>query len=181
MNNDEGSERQPCFMRKDLYEELKNLANESGISIYKYTNEILEAAIDLEKNGIRLNMIRDQILLLFKIATNYKGLLLLAPFSIYKESSKEEWRKFGKEIMAYLLQFSNDKRITLISTLSLLLSFIADINVNSTNTIFEARSPLFADEELQNTMIEIIEGINEIAEINIRIEKQYGSIKVKLE
>ncbi|ARM75957.1 hypothetical protein B6F84_07905 [Acidianus manzaensis] len=166
-------------MRKDIYEELKNLASANGISIYKYTNELLEASIELEKNGIKLSMARDQILLLTKMMENYKGLLILAPFSTYKFSDKTEWKKFGKEIIAYLLQFSTDKYSTIISTLFMFLSFIADVNISS--NILEARSPLFADEKLQDIIVEMINGIREIVDFNIKVEKQYGIIKVNLE
>lgn len=180
MNNEENSERQPCFMRKDLYEELKGLATANGMSIYRYTNELLSAAIEIEKNGIRLSLVKDQIIFLSKLVQNYKGLLLLAPFNSYKETNLDEWKELGKSIVAYTYQFSDDKKITLISILYLILSFIADVNVNLTSSTLEARSPFFVDEKLLNIISKLLEGIKEVIDFDIIVEKTYGLIRIKI-
>lgn len=181
MSNEENLERQPCFMRKDLYEELKNLATINGMSIYRYTNELLSAAIDIEKNGIRLGLAKDQIIFLSKLIQNYKGTVILVPFVTYRNTDAKSWKELGKAIMAYIYQFSQEKRVTFMSILYLFLSFIADVNINSTFTILEARSPFLSDDKLQNIISEMIEGIKEVTDFNIYVEKTYGMIKIRIE
>ncbi|MQL54633.1 hypothetical protein [Acidianus ambivalens] len=181
MENENNGKRQPCFMRKDIYDEIRRLTELNGSSIYNYTNDLLAASIQMEKNGVDIKNEISTFILLSKLMNNYKGFMILVPFEFLKDSqmSLEKWKELGKSLMSYVGQLMNNVEVSFLSILRFFLSFIGDVNVDYNGKYIESFSPYFQG-KIIDFIKSLIDGMLEVSNLKADVSATTGMIRVKL-
>ncbi|BDC19127.1 hypothetical protein HS5_20170 [Acidianus sp. HS-5] len=181
MDDENNGKRQPCFMRRDIYDEIKRLTEFNGSSIYNYTNDILSSAIQMEKNGINLKNEVWIFILLSKLMSKYKGFMLLVPFDFLKDSelSAEKWKELGRSLMSYVSQLFNNTENSFLSILHFFLNFMGDVNVDYEERYIESFSPYFQGKIL-DYIKSLIDGMLEAGNLKADVSVTDGMVKVNL-
>jgi hypothetical protein len=181
MENENNGKRQPCFMRKDIYDEIRRLTELNGSSIYNYTNDLLAASIQMEKNGVDIKNEISTFILLSKLMNNYKGFMILVPFDSLRDSqmSLEKWKELGKSLMSYVSQLMNNVEVSFLSILRLFLSFIGDVNVDYSGRYIESFSPYFQG-RIIDFIKSLIDVMLEVSNLKADVSATTGMIRVKL-
>ncbi|MEW9490698.1 MAG: hypothetical protein TQ35_0000545 [Candidatus Aramenus sulfurataquae] len=100
--------RHSCFMESGVYNRLVEAAKKRNMSVYKYTNELVSRALDLEESGISLESVRSYALLLESLS-KYKGRIAVLPFDAVLNTEVPHWEGLGRGLGLLLRQMGKTK------------------------------------------------------------------------
>lgn len=175
--------RHSCFMRNDIYNRLAEIAKKKNYSTYKYTNELISLALDIEEANISLEAIKDEIIMMGQLY-KYKGRIIIVPFSVILNTTQSQWADLGRGLGLLIRQMVSNKKdlaTLFISTVKFLFSLIGEISVLNNEVII---SFPFYTLQIQNKLMEsakvLIESMINVSSISANISVQGGQIKIDL-
>ncbi len=100
--------RHSCFMESDVYAKLAEVAKKKNMSVYRYTNELVSHALELEELGVSLERIKSYALLLESLS-KYKGRIAVLPFDAILSTEVMHWESLGRGLGILLRQMGRTK------------------------------------------------------------------------
>ncbi|PVU69623.1 hypothetical protein DDW06_02790 [Sulfolobales archaeon SCGC AB-777_K20] len=91
------SSRSPCFMRSDVYEDLRSYAESAGMKVYTLTNLLVETGLKMLKEGISPS----EVLIMYKVLDTLTRFAEIKP--------KGGWRELGQALGTVLKGTFNER------------------------------------------------------------------------
>uniref|UniRef100_A0A2U9IEA2 Uncharacterized protein n=2 Tax=Acidianus brierleyi TaxID=41673 RepID=A0A2U9IEA2_9CREN len=169
-------------MRSDIYNRLSENASKKNYSAYKYTNELVEAALDIEESGVSLKDIKDEIIIMEKLF-KYKRIIIV-PLTAISNIQQSQWIDLGRGFGLLIRQMSlNNNQIIpiFISVIKFFFSLVGAISINNNQIIISFPIyPQDIQEKLVSSARDLITSIVDIASISANIQEEKGQIKVEI-
>ncbi|QKR00003.1 hypothetical protein GWK48_06085 [Metallosphaera tengchongensis] len=169
--------RHPCFMDRELHAKLQREADKKHMSLYNYTNYLIKNALEVESAGIRLQDIKEFAVVMGKLAQNYKGTVVIAPFSAVEKG--EGWRELGKMMGIVSKGSFENVENAILEVIKTLLEVIGHVEISSDS--IKVVSPHLMSDIVMNNLRNLIEGLLETSEIKAKIIQDKGVIGLKLD
>ncbi|WP_240938733.1 hypothetical protein [Metallosphaera hakonensis] len=164
-------------MDQEVHRKLQELADKKKMSLYDYTNYLLESALEIENSGVGLENLKELMIVLGRIAQNYKGIIVIAPFSTL--STPSEWRDLGKRLGIIAKESFSNERDSVIKMCKSLLQVFG--YVQEASNYVRVVSPSLMSDNTLNNLKELLEGILESSSLKGSVFWDKGIIGIKFE
>ncbi|MEM3863063.1 hypothetical protein [Metallosphaera cuprina] len=171
------SSRRPCFMDANVHRKLQELADKKGMTLYDYTNYIVRNALDIEENGVPIDDLKELMIVLGKVAQNYKGIISIAPFSVINQNG--DWRDLGRRLGVISRESFKQEKESFLRMCKSMLQVIGYVKEDG-NYIRVISPALISDKILEN-LKEMLEGMLETTGIKGSVIHDRGIIGLKIE
>ena len=159
--------RAPCFMRADLYEELKEFADRNGLKVFTLTNLLVDAGLKMMKEGFSPSEVLIQL----------KVLEYLSPF--VEVRPKVPWPEFGRRLAMMLKSTYENDEDKITAALKALDSIAMFLGGRLTPGF--PRQYTFTDEKTVEDFAGFAESLAEALGVNISVERAFLVVRVERE
>ncbi len=168
--------RKSCFMDSKVHERLGEMAQRKRMSLYDYTNYLLEIGVEIEESGVNLEEMKEFIKVMGKVFQFYKGTVIVAPFSATE--IKGGWRELGKRLGVIVRQSNPDCREGVIGVTKSLLWPLGQVVENGYEV--RALSPTLTSKNVLENLKEMMEGLLESAGVKGEVVADPGALVVRV-
>jgi hypothetical protein len=163
-------------MDSKVHERLGEMAQRKRMSLYDYTNYLLEIGVEIEESGVNLEEMKEFIKVMGKVFQFYKGTVIVAPFNATE--IKGGWRELGKRLGVIVRQSNPDCREGVIGVTKSLLWPLGQVVENGYEV--RALSPTLTSKNVLENLKEMMEGLLESAGVKGEVVADPGALVVRV-
>jgi hypothetical protein len=155
--------RSPCFMRSDIYEELRAFAETNGLKVYTLTNMLVENGLKMLREGITPS----EVLIAFKS--------LEAVMQFVEVRPKSSWADLGKSVGTILKGAFSGRELEV--AVMKAIDIVALGRASRSGSKASAQYVFYKEEEASD-FLDFASAVVETSGVNLSVEKVLNMVRV---